>query len=82
MSGRTLFAQTMDHLPWTTFGRIVTLYKGDHRVRTMRCSEQYRIMAFAQMTYRESLRDACLAAQPVVPERFPRPGPAHYTGRR
>ena len=65
MSGRTLFAQTMDHLPWTTFGRIVTLYKGDHRVRTMRCSEQYRIMAFAQMTYRESLRDieACLAAQ-------------------
>ena len=65
MSGRTLFAQTMDFLPWTTFDRIVRHYRGNRRVRTLRCAEQYRAMAFAQLTYRESLRDieACLEAQ-------------------
>ena len=64
-AGKTLFAQVMDFLPWTTFQRIVTLYGGDHRVRTLRCTEQFRCMAFAQLTYRESLRDieACLSAQ-------------------
>lgn len=63
--GTTLFSQIMDYLPWDTFHRIVTRYKGDYRVRTFRCSEQLRVMAFAQMTYRESLRDieACLSAQ-------------------
>ncbi len=65
MSGQTLFAQTMDFLPWTTFERIVRRYRGNRRVRTLRCSEQYRAMAFAQLTYRESLRDieTCLEAQ-------------------
>ena len=64
--GRTLFSQVMDFVPWTSFDRIVARYSGDVRVRTLRCSEQFRIMAFAQMTYRESLRDieACLGAQP------------------
>ena len=63
--GKTLFAQVMEFLPWTTFHRIVDRYGGDHRVRTLRCSEQFRCMAFAQLTYRESLRDieACLSAQ-------------------
>jgi len=63
--GRTLFAQVMDFLPWTTFQRIVAGYQGDHRVRTLSCAEQFRCMAFAQITYRESLRDieACLSAQ-------------------
>ena len=63
--GKTLFAQLMDFLPWTTFGRYVQRYGGDHGVRTLSCAEQFRIMAFAQLTYRESLRDieACLAAQ-------------------
>jgi hypothetical protein len=63
--GKTLFAQLMDFLPWTTFTRIVTRYGGDHRVRTLTCGEQYRAMAFAQLTYRESLRDieTCLAVQ-------------------
>ena len=62
---KTLFAQVMEFLPWTTFHRIVDRYRGDHRVRTLRCSEQFRCMAFAQLTYRESLRDveACLSAQ-------------------
>ena len=63
--GKTLFAQVMDFLPWKNFHRIVTRYGGDHRVRTLSCAAQFRIMAFAQLTYRESLRDieACLFAQ-------------------
>jgi transposase len=65
-TGQTLFSQVMDFVPWTSFDRIVTRYGGDAGVRSLRCSEQFRIMAFAQMTYRESLRDieACLGAQP------------------
>ena len=65
--GRTLFSQVMDFVPWTSFDRIVTRYGGDVRVRRLRCSEQFRVMAFAQITYRESLRDieACLGAQPA-----------------
>ena len=64
-TGKTLFAQLIDFLPWKTFGRIVTRYDGDNRVRTLSCSEQYRAMAFAQLTYRESLRDieTCLSVQ-------------------
>ena len=62
-TGKTLFAQLMDFLPWTTFTRIVDRYGGDHRVRTLSCAEQYRSMAFAQLTCRESLRDieTCLS---------------------
>jgi hypothetical protein len=51
-TGKTLFAQVMDFLPWSTFHRIVERYGGDHRVRTFHCAEQFRIMAFAQLTYR------------------------------
>jgi len=63
--GKTLFTQIMDFLPWKTFHRVVTRYRGDHRVRTLSCAEQFRCMAFAQLTYRESLRDieACLSVQ-------------------
>src|SRR5271163_4280529 len=66
-AGKTLFAQLMDCLPWSTFARIVARYHGDHSVQTFPCTEQYRAMAFAQLTYRESLRDieACLSAQPA-----------------
>ena len=64
--GRTLFSQVMDFVPWTSFDRTVARHGGDIRVRSLRCSEQLRIMTFAQMTYRESLRDieACLGAHP------------------
>jgi len=63
--GKTLFAQIMDFLPWKSFHRIVARHGGDHRVRTLSCAEHFRILAFAQLTYRESLRDieACLSAQ-------------------
>ena len=63
--GKTLFAQIMDFIPWTSFGRIVARYRGNARVRSLPCTEQFRVTAFAQMTWRESLRDieACLSVQ-------------------
>jgi hypothetical protein len=62
--GKTLFAQLMEFVPWTSFARIVARYGGDSRVRSLTCTEQFRAMAFAQLTYRESLRDieTCLLA--------------------
>ena len=64
-AGQLVFAQLMDHLPWQTFRRIVERYEGDHRVREFSCANQFRCMAFAQLTYRDSLRDivTCLRAQ-------------------
>ena len=61
-SGKTMFAQIMDFVPWTSFTRIVARHGGDSGVRRLSCTEQFRAMAFAQLTYRESLRDieACL----------------------
>lgn len=56
-TGKTLLAQFMDFLPWTTFARVVDRYDGNRRVRTFPCAEHFRVMAFAQLTYRESLRD-------------------------
>ncbi len=64
--GRTVFAQLMDHLPRHTFRRLVVRYHGDRRVKKFTCWDQFLCMAFAQLTYRESLRDieACLGAVP------------------
>ena len=55
--GKTLFAQIMEFVPWTSFGRIVDRYGGNSGVRRLSCAEQFRVMAFAQLTWRESLRD-------------------------
>ena len=55
--GKTLFAQVMEFVPWTSFARIVQRHAGDSGVRTLSCAEQFRAMAFAQLTWRESLRD-------------------------
>jgi hypothetical protein len=54
----------MEFVPWTSFARIVARHGGDTRVRSLSCTEQFRAMAFAQLTYRESLRDieTCLLA--------------------
>jgi hypothetical protein len=62
--GQALFAQVMEFVPWKTFGQIIERYGGDAGVRTLGCAELFRIMAFAQRTWRESLRDieACLSA--------------------
>lgn len=64
--GRTVFAQVMDYLPHHAFRRLVQQYHGDRRVKTFTCRDQFLSMAFAQLTYRESLRDieACLGAVP------------------
>ena len=56
-AGKTLFAQIMEFVPWTSFSRIVHRYRGNAGVRTLSCAEQFRVMAFAQLTWRESLRD-------------------------
>ena len=62
--GKTLFAQVMKFVPWKTFGRIIARHHGDSGVRTLGCAYLFRVMAFAQLTWRESLRDieVCLTA--------------------
>jgi transposase len=62
--GKTLFAQVMEYVPWKTFGRIIDRHGGDAGVRTLDCADLFRVMAFSQLTWRESLRDieSCLAA--------------------
>src|SRR5674476_660205 len=62
--GKTLFAQVMEFVPWKTFGRIIERHTGDAGVRTLGCADVFRILAFAQLTWRESRRDieVCLAA--------------------
>ena len=54
--GKTLFAQAMEFVPWSSFTRIVDRHGGTSGVRTLSCAEQSRAMAFAQLTWRESLR--------------------------
>ena len=56
-SGRTVFSQLMDHLPSYEFQKCVNRYSGDYRSRSLSCCDQFLAMAFAQLTYRESLRD-------------------------
>ena len=56
-TGKTLFAQLMEFVPWTSFSRIVAQYAGDSRSMILPCTEHFRIMAYAQLTWRESLRD-------------------------
>ncbi len=56
-AGKTLFAQVMEFVPWTSFARIVHRYSGNAGARALLCAEQFRAMAFAQLTWRESLRD-------------------------
>jgi len=62
--GQTILSQIMDYIPRHSFYSCVNKYHGDYRVRTFTCWEQFIVMAFAQLTYRESLRDieTCLRA--------------------
>ena len=62
--GKTLFAQVMEYVPWKNLGRIIDRYGGDAGVRTLSCADLFRVMAFAQLTWRKSLRDieVCLSA--------------------
>jgi hypothetical protein len=65
-AGKLVFAQVMEFAPWHTFRRLVAKHDGDFNVRQFSCLDQFLCLAFAQLTYRESLRDieACLRAQP------------------
>jgi hypothetical protein len=64
-SGKLVFSQLTSHLPLTTFRRCVAAYDGEYKIKSFSCLEQFLCLAFAQLTYRESLRDieACLRAQ-------------------
>jgi len=64
-TGKLVFSQAMDFMPLHTFRRCVARYQGDYKVKKFNCLDQYLCMAFAQITYRESLRDIeiCLRAQ-------------------
>lgn len=64
-AGKLIFAQVMEFAPWHTFRRMVEKYRGDFNVRSFSCLDHFLCMAFAQLTYRESLRDieACLRCQ-------------------
>jgi len=64
-AGKFVFAQLMEFFPWKRFQRAVVKYNGNHYVKRFSCSNQFLCMAFAQLTYRESLRDleACFRAQ-------------------
>jgi Domain of unknown function (DUF4372)/Transposase DDE domain len=64
-SGKSIFAQLMDFLPSKAFRRCVKRYQGDYKLKSFSCWDQFLCMAFAQLTFRESLRDieACLRAQ-------------------
>ncbi len=88
--GRTVFAQLMDLLPLREFHRCVARYRGNHRVQKFTCLNHFLCLAFAQLTYRESLRDieACLRAQPAklyhmgIRSRVSRNNLAHANERR
>ena len=67
--GKTLVAQIMEYVPWKTFARIIERHNGDAGVRTLGCADLFRVMAFVQLTWRESLRDTevCLSANQAKP---------------
>ena len=62
--GKTLFAQVMEFVPWKSFSRLIDRHRGDAGVSELSCADVFRVMAFAQLTWRESLRDinVCLSA--------------------
>ncbi len=63
--GKIVFSQVMEHLPMHTFRRCVQRYDGNHKIKSFSCLDQFLCTAFAQLTYRESLRETeiCLRAQ-------------------
>ncbi len=63
-TGKLVFSQLMDFLPWRRFDTCVRRYRGDRKIKSFSCAEQFRVMAFAQLTYRHSLREieTCLRA--------------------
>ncbi len=69
-SGQTIFSQLVDHLPWHTFRDCVRCYHGNRRVRQFSCWDQLLCMMFAQLTYRESLRDIVTCLRSLGPKLY------------
>ena len=69
-TGRFMFSQLMDFLPKYEYDKCVRRYRGNHRVRTFSCYDQFLCMAFAQLTYRESLRDIVTCLDVLKPKLF------------
>ncbi len=62
-AGKLIFAQLMEHLPMRVFRRCVRTYSGNHKIKSFSCLDQFLCMAFAQLTYRESLRGTVICLQ-------------------
>jgi hypothetical protein len=69
-SGRTIFSQVMDFLPLAEFRKCVARYRGEYKVQKFSCLDQFLCMAFAQLTYRESLRDIEAVLRAVQPKLY------------
>ncbi|MEK7790934.1 MAG: IS4 family transposase, partial [Deltaproteobacteria bacterium] len=69
-TGRTIFSQLLDFLPKHTFDRCVDRYNGNHRVRHFSCFSQFLSMAFAQLTYRDGLRDIEICLRAMEPKLY------------
>ena len=69
-AGKLVFSQVMEFFPWRRFDTCVRRYQGDYKIKTFPCSEQLRVMAFAQLTYRESLRDIEICLRAVKTKRY------------
>ena len=85
-NGKTLFAQLMDFLPWSTFDRIVARYNGNRAVRTLPCAAQYQVMAFApDHLSREPARHRSMSVSAIgqaLPYGFARTDSPFHVGRR
>ena len=86
LTDRYVFSQLMDFLPTDDFDRSVERYRGNRRIRDFSCLDQFLCLAFAQLTYRESLRDieTCLRAleQKALPRGISRHSSEDHTGQR
>src|SRR4030042_379115 len=69
-AGRTVFSQLLDFLPQKQFDRCVQRYHGNHRTKTFSCFDQYLCMMFAQITYRQSLRDIEICLRTMQPKLY------------
>ena len=69
-SGRIIFSQVMSFFPKHEFNKCVRRYQGEHRIRTFSCFDQFLCMAFAQLTYRESLRDIEICLRAMQPKLY------------
>jgi hypothetical protein len=69
-TGKTVFSQVMEFLPLHEFRKCVERYQGDYKVQKFSCMDQFLCMAFAQLTYRESLRDIESCLRSMQTKRF------------